>query len=63
MDMDCNLLSDRIAHGHNTARRAVYVSDKADAHTLGTCGGGQGLPENWRDYFRDRLAKATREAM
>ena len=21
------------------------------------------LPGNWRDYFRDRLAKATRKAM
>ena len=37
----------------------VYAFDKADAHTLRRAVALEALPENWRDYFRDQLAKAT----
>jgi hypothetical protein len=61
MDMDSNLLSDRIVHG--TTLRDERLTPLTRLTLTHVPGRSQGLPENWRDYFRDRLAKATREAM
>ena len=41
----------------------IYAFDRNDAHTLRRAVALQALPENWRDYFRDRLAKATRATL
>jgi MOSC domain-containing protein YiiM len=37
----------------------IYAFDKSDADTPQRAVEVQAPPENWRDYFRDRLAKAT----
>ena len=41
----------------------VYAFDKTDVHTLRRALTVKALPENWRGYFHERLAKAARKAV